>query len=47
MHKPNGEIKHGNLIILVSVMASVPPLNAPVERIFSSSKLIKNEKDVQ
>ena len=44
MRTPNGEMKYDNLITFASVMASFPCSNAPGECIFSSLKLIKNEK---
>ena len=37
----NGELKYGNLRKVVGCMLSLPFANAPVERLFSSLKLIK------
>ena len=39
----NGELKYGNLRKVVGCMLSLPFANAPVERLFSSLKLIKTE----
>ena len=46
LRKPNGEKKYGNLITFAAFMAFFPCSNAPVERVFSSLKLIKNAKKI-